>query len=91
MQRLNSYYFAASINRLMLFSRGKSITEIDRLAVAHIKDQQPQTILGVAKIFMGGINDRDFGQNIKNIMAGGMIERLKIEATSLVSTKKGEQ
>lgn len=84
----HSYYFAVCMNRLSLFSSGKSRIEIDHLAFKHINEQSPNTILGIARVFMGGINDQDFGQNIKKIMAGGMIDRLKIEASNIVSSMK---
>jgi len=88
MKQSNSYYFAASMNRLTLLSPGKSMIEIDRLVFAHIGAQSPKTILGVAQVFMGNINHPDFGQNIKRIMAGGMIERLKLEASNLANVNR---
>ncbi len=88
MDNKRSHYFAASINRLTLLSSNKNIAAIDMLASEYLKEQKADTLVGVAKVFMSGINDPRFGQNIKKIMAGGVIDRLKIEAAHLVSKNK---
>lgn len=85
MDNKRSHYFAASMNRLTLLSPNKSIAKIDMLAAMHMKEQTADTLVGVARVFMDGIKDPRFGANIKKIMAGGVVDRLKIEAAQIVA------
>ncbi len=83
----NSYFFRSSLNRINLYSGGGCVPKLDQLAYEHLIEKKADHIVNVAKVFMGEINDPKFGPKIKKLLAGGVIDRLKMEAADLVPKK----
>lgn len=81
-----SCFFSQAFNRMTIFVDGKTLLACDVAAVKTVKNGiTPATIGAVAAAFSGGIRAVKSGRgtHVRNIMTGGFVTRLKMEATGL--------